>query len=854
VALRDPLLPPLAALAAGILASRFTTFSIRELLVVIAAFLLLAALALWRGSRVLAGTCCLLGLAFAGALVDLAHRPGPYPELDSEGRAPVIISGCVVVPPALSGDRERFVVELEPGARMQVTAYGRPDQPPPHLHYGQRVEFEARVRRPRNYGNPGSFDYQRYLARRDIYWTASTRTGAPIDVLPGSCGSRFQAAITRLRVGALERLAQLYQGRAYDTGMMQAIMIGETYQIQRMWTENFRNTGTFHALVISGTHVAVLAAFLMLVLRLCWLRRDLALLVTAACLWLYALVTGWGAPCVRCAAGFTLFAIGSYFFRRRRLLNIVAAVAIAFLVLDPEQMFEASFQLTFLAVGFIGAFAAPLLERTSYPRARALTDLPDSGRDLHLPPPIAQFRLEMRLLGETIRACTHLPERTSCLMVSVPARVIFYTFQIAVISAVVQAGLALPMVVYFHRIGFSGISANAIVVPLLSAVIPVGFIAIFSGWHWVAQLAGVLLAISHHAVDWHMHLEPNWRIPTPPLWLGIAIGAALLVAGVQAGRKSRWLAPLGGGALAILLALLLWHPFPPEIARGRLEMTAVDVGQGDSILLTFPNGQLMLVDGGGIPDFGGRSPSQINIGEDVVSPYLWNRSIGSIDVMACTHAHADHIGGLPALLANFHVKELWTGANSENPAWCALREQARKAGVRVRPLLRGQRLAYGGAELEVLAPSPDYVPKAAPGNNDSLVLRVTFGQRSFLLLGDIERPIESELVEDGLVRRTDVLKVAHHGSKTSSTAAFLDLARPAFGVISVGLENPYGHPHRDALQRLAERQVAVLRTDRDGLVSIRTDGRRLELETGRWMGALGSAPAAGLPRVFSDTF
>ena len=847
--MQDPLLPPLAAIATGILASRFVSFETRELFIVIAAFAILGAIALWRRARVLAGTCCLLGLVFAGALVDLAHRPGPRPELDSEGREPVILSGCVVQPPALSGDRERFVVALEPDARVQVTAYAREGQAPPALRYGQRVEFEARVRRPRNFGNPGAFDYARYLARRDIYWTASMSAGAEVTVLPGQCGSRFQAAIVGLRVMALDRLAQLYKGKPYETGMMQAIMIGETYQMQRVWTEQFRNTGTYHAIVISGTHTVVLAAFLMLVLRLCFVRREAALFFTSALLWLYALVTGWGSPCVRCAAGFTLFAVASYFARQRRTLNILAAVAIGFLVLDPEQMFEASFQLTFLAVGFIGAFATPLLERTAYSRARALADLPDTGRDLHLAPAAAQFRVEMRLLAETVRIWTRLPERASCLAIGIPTRVLLYAFQLAVVSAIVQLGLALPMVVYFHRIGFSGVSANTIVVPLMCAVIPVGFIAIFTGWAWVAKAAGWLLAASHVAVDWHMHLEPNWRIPDPPLWLGIAIGAGLILA-IVAGRAGRLWFTAAAGALAVLLALLLWHPFAPEIARNELEMTVVDVGQGDSILLAFPDGKLMLVDGGGIPTFGRRAPSQMDIGEDVVSPYLWDRSIARIDVMVCTHAHADHIGGLPALLANFHAKELWTGANSENPAWDALRERARRDGVRIVPLHRGQRFNYGGAELEVLAPSLDYVPKEAPHNNDSLAFRVTFGRHSFLLSGDIERQIEAELIAEGLVRKTDVLKVPHHGSKTSSTAAFLDLLRPAFAVMSAGFENSYGHPHAEVLERYEERQACVLRTDLDGLVTVRSDGRRLRMDMGRWSGALGSAQAALMPRVF----
>ncbi len=844
--MQDPLLPPLAAIAAGILVSRFAAFNPHELVAVIAAFALLCALALWRQARVLAFTCCMLGLLFAGVLVDLAHRPAPRPELDVEGREPVILSGCVVEPPALAGDRERFVVELDPGARVQVTSYAREGQAPPALRYGQRIEFEARVRRPRNFGNPGAFDFARYLARRQIYWTASMPTGAEVTVLPGLCGTRFQAAIVGMRVAALERLAQLYQGKPYETGMMQAVMIGETYQVQRVWTEQFRNTGTYHALVISGTHTAVLAAFLMLLLRLCFVRRECALLFTAAALWLYALVTGWGSPCVRCAAGFTLFAVASLLARRRRVLNILAAVAIGFLLFDPEQLFEASFQLTFLAVAFIGAFATPLLERTSYPRARALADLPDTGRDMHLEPRAAQFRIEMRLLAETLRLWTRLPERACCLAIAIPARVLLYLFQLAVISAIVQIGLALPMVAYFHRIGFSGVTANALVVPLMCAVIPVGFIAIFTRSAWVAKLAGWLLAASHAAVNWHMHLEPNWRIPDPPLWLGLAIGAGFVCA-VFSRRRWRW---ASSGVLAVLLALLLWHPFPAEIALRELEMTVVDVGQGDSILLTFPDGKLMLVDGGGIPTFGKHRPSQMDIGEEVVSPYLWQRSIRRVDVMASTHAHADHIGGLPSLMANFHARELWTGANSENPAWCALRQQALADGVRISALHRGQQFRYGGAELQVLAPALDYDPREMPHNNDSLVLRVSYGRHSFLLSGDIERQVEEDLAAAGLLRRTDVLKAPHHGSKTSSTEQFLDLLHPAFAVMSAGFENSYGHPHPEVLERYRERQACVLRTDRDGFVTIATDGRRLRMDMGRWSGALGSADGAILNRTF----
>src|SRR5207302_6089378 len=168
--------------------------------------------------------------------------------------------------------------------------------------------------------------------------------------------------------------------------------------LQKVWTEQYRSTGTFHALVISGTHVAVLAAFFLLLLRICFVPESFALFLTVLAAWLYALVTGWQAPCVRSAAGLTLFMIAGYFYRQRRIMNLLAAVALGFLIFDPEQLFDASFQLTFLAVGFLGAFAVPLIRATSGPLAHALGDLQDSGRDVHLIPRAAQFRIEMRLL------------------------------------------------------------------------------------------------------------------------------------------------------------------------------------------------------------------------------------------------------------------------------------------------------------------------------------------------------------------------------------------------------------------------------------------------------------------------
>ena len=201
-------------------------------------------------------------------------------------------------------------------------------------------------------------------------------------------------------------------------------------------------------------------------------------------------------------------------------------------------------------------------------------------------------------------------------------------------------------------------------------------------------------------------------------------------------------------------------------------------------------------------------------------------------MVALSHAHEDHIGGLPAVLENFHVKELWTGATpEESPEWSNLRRKAEQLGVRIVHQTQGRQFSYGDAEFEVLAPFSDYSPASMARNNDSLVLRLTYRERSIILSGDVEKQIESEMVAANLVHHADVLKVAHHGSKTSTTQPFLDAVHPAFAVISAGFANLYGHPNAEVVERLQQANIDVLRTDQMGAVTVRTDGHRFVVET-----------------------
>jgi len=247
------------------------------------------------------------------------------------------------------------------------------------------------------------------------------------------------------------------------------------------------------------------------------------------------------------------------------------------------------------------------------------------------------------------------------------------------------------------------------------------------------------------------------------------------------------------------------------------------------LLVVFPGGAVMVIDGGGRLVFGPQRPTSLDIGEDVVSPYLWNRGIRRIDILVATHSHQDHIGGLPSVMANFRPKELWTGANPPPE----LLAQASLLGIRTFEKRTSPAFEMSGARVEVLAPTEDY---AAPqiGNNDSLVLRISYGSRSFLLTGDLERSIESKLLANGAIAHADVLKVGHHGSKTSTSRPFLDAVAPSVAVISAGFENSFGHPHPDVLGRLEARRTAILRTDLDGLSSVRTDGNRLWFGMQSW--------------------
>ena len=724
---------------------------------------------------------------------------------------------------------------------LRVTSYA--DEPnvaaPPLARAGDRVEVLARAFPVRNFGNPGSFDYRSYLALQGIHLQGALRNDQLLTILEHP-RLTISERLARTRGRLLRSINDIFVSRPDEAALARAMLLGDRSFVEHDRVIEFQQTGVYHVLVLAGLHVGALTAFFI------WAGRRIRLgLISRTLLTVFALAAYVGIvedrpPILRAALMAALYLSARLLYRRMDLLNVAALAALGILAVRPSEIRDASFLLSFSAVSIIGALAVPWIARTSEPYLQGLQHLTDVSRDVSHIPRVIQFRIDLRAAIAWITA--RLPRSAATFghsLLVIPLRVGLYFGELMVISALLQLGMLPPLAYYFHRVTLAGPFANIPAVLLTGLIVPLGLFTLAASLisHalaiWLAKFLGIFLAALDKSVHWFAGWHgTSYRIPDPPVILigAFAVFAVALSVAIRS-RRSRW----QWAASAVLLmaaTLIATHPFAPNLNAKNLEVTVLDVGQGDSLFVTFPGGRTMLIDAGGaLGSFhAGGMRSGLDVGEDVVSPYLWSRGLKKIEVVALTHAHQDHIGGLPAVLENFRVQELWIGRDIEIPIYRQVLAIARRHGVRVIHMKQGDSFERGIVSGSILWPE-EITEHPIAKNDDSLVMRLTDGSQSMLLSGDIERSSERTILAENETVQANFLKVAHHGSKTSTIEPFLARSHPSFAAISAGRDNSFGHPSPEVVERLKAAGVCVYLTDRDGAITATTDGQTLTVAT-----------------------
>ncbi len=591
----------------------------------------------------------------------------------------------------------------------------------------------------------------------------------------------------------------------------------------------YQRSGTYHVLVVSGMNLSILAVAIFWILRQFRVDPAIAAIATVVVSVAYAFVVGVGPPVWRAALMLATYLGARLLYRGRNMMNAIGAAALGILIVDPHALFGASFQLTFLAVFIIAGIGSPVLERTTLPYSRGLRLLHAASYDLRVEPQVAQFRLDLRMIAG--RLGKFIGNRFGMALPAISMRVVIGVGELIFISALMQAGLALLMAYHFHRATTMGMPANLAVIPLTQVLMPAAAAGVGMGYVsttlakpavWISGLALEGIAGTVHRLGGAQIAGTSFadlRVAMPSLAMILASIATLMLA-MLAARCQRWVTC---GAIALLFGVAFWIAFVPsrpQTRSGVIEMTTIDVGQGDSILLITPDGRAMLIDAGGLPQW---MHSDFDLGEQVVSSYLWNRGIDHLDVIVITHPHADHLGGMPAVMANFHPLELWVSIDKPVGELAAIVAEAKRVGIRVSVKKEGEQFDLGGAHFNVLAPGRDQITGSMRPNDDCLVFTATMGGTTALLEGDAERAVEQRIVAEH--PEAVLLKVAHHGSASGTSDALLATVHPRYAVISVGARNVYGHPRREVLERLARAGVRTYRTDEEGAVSFYMDGK-----------------------------
>ncbi|HKR58727.1 MAG TPA: ComEC/Rec2 family competence protein [Pyrinomonadaceae bacterium] len=740
------------------------------------------------------------------------------------------------------------------------------------LRYGTRIRVISTLKRADTFRNPGGTSFREYLDRRGLAAGGLVKSPMLIERLSDEPVPLPLAVLYDWRQRLQREINLRFAPEA--AGVLNASLLGNRYFLSRDASERFREGGTFHVLVISGLHITFIGGLVLLLARRLSSRKLTQFAMSVIVLWTYALAVGAEASVVRAALMFTFVALAPVVARRGASLNALGVAALTLLAARPRDLFDPSFQLTFLSVAAIVVFAWPLLQRMkeigSWRPTRASPYPPSCSRWLRTTSEALfwreqPWRRELTQINYRYRLFkTPWARRFERLHLQ---GVLRYGFAAVLISVCVQITMLPLLIVYFHRLSISGLVLNIGVSLIMAILIFTALIALVLCQLSVTAVAP-LVSLTN-ALEWLMThgVDPFTRLGIAALRLPEYSGAASVLYAVffapllifalvlphwnplarpsctKLNPSLKLLVCTAAVVQLLLVVVLVFHPFSAPVPGDKLRIDFLDVGQGDAALVTMPDGTTLLVDGGGRPRFLQKNaPEPVktfqrdtrSIGEAVVSEYVWWRGMDRVDYVLATHADADHMEGLNDVARNFQIRAALVARNpAKDPEFLEFAGTMRQQRIPIEVVGAGDTLCFGGVRASVLWPPASDQAQAQSGNNDSLVLLLEYGARKILMLADIESKAEqallSRLEANGL--DADVVKVAHHGSRTSSTADFVNAVSPKLAVISVGRQSMFGHPHREVVERWGAVGAEVMTTGLKGTITISTDGSGLDVST-----------------------
>jgi competence protein ComEC len=645
------------------------------------------------------------------------------------------------------------------------------------FHSHDQIKISAKLSPSRGFRNFHPAVLDRYLKSQNLHQRAYTKTPMLIEKLKTGKNLSLMRIISVIRRKLQRRIERYFSGTeshhlSSKGSVVEALLLGERERMVPEVTRSLQQAGIYHLFALSGAHIAIISFLFFTLFRIAKLPERTNYILLILFLSFYAFLVEGRPSILRATIMALAYLLAKLIWRSVNLLNILSLSAFLLLLFNPMNLFSLGFQLTFAATLSIILF---------FPKV--------------------------------IKLLPRLPLRIS---------------EILAVSITAQLGV-LPFVASaFNRVVFSSLILNLAAIPLVGSIMALGYIFLFLSLlspflagalaRLIDFIVGVLISSSHL-------FDPipilSFRVPTPPD--AIIVGYFLCLGLLLIPKKLPWQKLIASFCFSLFLLAIIIYPF--SASSKTLKMTFIDVGQGDSILVEFPGQKKMLIDGGGTPE------DTFDIGEYVVSPFLWKKGIKKVDYIVLTHAHPDHMNGLKAVVRNFRTGEFWEAFSPQDsePYEKLIRHLSSKT-IR-RRMFRGQVEMIDGIKIEVLNPVRTDPLFSKVHNDQSIVLRISYGRTAFLLTGDMGKEVETELVRSSFPLFSQVMKSPHHGSDSSSSQEFLLAVSPVFVIISTGAGNRYGLPDPDVLERYGRSGIRVYRTDLDGAVEVTSDGQRITLRT-----------------------